>query len=179
MARRTLLLDPAADREPSPRRSAGGWFWKLLLGAGAAAAGLSAYAAYSIHRPRRRDLLDDYTVTPFELQTPHKDVEFITEDDVKLRGWLFENPGDPRVVIGASGRWGSKSDLIGIGTFQPATTSSETSAPHAILFAIRYPGRASDFWAIPWAPPSQFLRRPKIRGFAAWSPTRPSHPWAA
>ncbi len=116
MARRTLLLDSAADREAPPRRSSGGWFWKLLLGAGAAAAGLSAYAAYAIHRPRRRDLLDDYTVTPFELQTPHKDVEFITEDDVKLRGWLFENPGDPRVVIGASGRWGSKADLIGIGT---------------------------------------------------------------
>lgn len=86
-----------------------------LIGAGALA-GLSLYTARHLNRPRKPDLLDDYFISPFELQTPHRDIEFQSEDGLTLRGWWFRREEEERTIIACSGRFGQKADLIGIGT---------------------------------------------------------------
>jgi len=66
------------------------------------------------HRPKRT-FVDDYFITPFELQVPFENIEFKTFDGVTLRGWWM--PGTNRhVILGCSGKDGTKDDLIGIGS---------------------------------------------------------------
>lgn len=81
-----------------------------------AAAGLAGWTIHSIHQRKKKDLLDDYFITPFELDVPHEDVRFVTRDQVVLKGWWFAVDGSDRVVVAMTGRHGTKDDLIGIGT---------------------------------------------------------------
>ena len=82
----------------------------------AASAGLAAWTVHSIHQRKKKDLLDDYFITPFELDVPHEDVRFVTADHVVLKGWWFPVDGSDRTVVAMTGRHGRKDDLIGIGT---------------------------------------------------------------
>ncbi len=92
-------------------------FLKLAAGLAAAATGVAAFAAYSINSSRRRDLMDDYYVSPFELRVKHEDVDFHSDDGLHLRGWWFESEQPTeRVLIGLTGRRVAKDSLIGIGT---------------------------------------------------------------
>ncbi|MFW5861268.1 MAG: alpha/beta hydrolase [Spirochaetota bacterium] len=68
-----------------------------------------------MNRRPGRSYLDSYYITPFELQVPFENICFTTTDDVTLRGWWM-NGSTGSVVIGCSGRDGTKADLIGIGT---------------------------------------------------------------
>lgn len=86
-----------------------------LLGAGVLA-GIGLITARHLNRMRKRDLLDDYFITPFELQTPHQNVEFESDDGLRLQGWWFMREGEEKTIVACSGRFGQKSDLIGIGT---------------------------------------------------------------
>ncbi|MCR9141259.1 MAG: alpha/beta fold hydrolase [bacterium] len=90
----------------------------LRLGAltGLIATGVAGYAAYSINSKRKRDLIDDYFITPYELKVPHRDIEFQSDDGLNLKGWLFENSDSDRLLIGLTGRRVGKDSLIGIGT---------------------------------------------------------------
>lgn len=87
----------------------------VALGA-AAAAGVAGWTIHSIHQRKKKDLLDDYFITPFELDVPHEDVRFVTRDHVVLKGWWFPVDGSDRTVVAMTGRHGRKDDLIGIGT---------------------------------------------------------------
>lgn len=90
---------------------------KVTAGFAALFSGVAAYAAYSINSSRRRDLMDDYYVSPFELRVAHEDVDFLSDDGLQLRGWWFEaEPPTTRVLIGLTGRRVAKDSLIGIGT---------------------------------------------------------------
>ncbi len=94
--------------------------FKLLLRLGAlaglTATGIATYAAWSINSRRKRDLIDDYFITPYELKVPHRDIAFQSADGYRLKGWLFENPDSDRLLIGLTGRRVAKDSLIGIGT---------------------------------------------------------------
>ena len=68
-----------------------------------------------MNRRPQRSYLDSYFITPFELQVPFENISFTTADGVTLRGWWM-NGSTGSVVIGCSGRDGTKADLIGIGT---------------------------------------------------------------
>ena len=68
-----------------------------------------------MNRRPRRTYLDRYFITPFELQVPFENVSFTAGDGVILRGWWM-NGSTGTVVVGCSGRDGTKADLIGIGT---------------------------------------------------------------
>ena len=102
------------------RNSIGGSLLGLVASAAgfgvAATAGLAAWTVHSIHQRKRKDLLDDYFITPFELDVPHEDVRFVTSDHVVLKGWWFPVDGSDRTIIAMTGRHGTKDDLIGIGT---------------------------------------------------------------
>ncbi len=79
---------------------------------------LAAGALLAIHlsSPRKRSYMDDYCFTPFETSVPFETVEFETKDGLTLRGWWL--PGSKnKVIIGLSGRMGTKSDLLGVGTY--------------------------------------------------------------
>lgn len=93
---------------------------RIILGAfalaGLGASAIATYAAFSINSRRRRDLIDDYFITPFELKVPHQDIQFRSADGYNLKGWLFENPDSDRLLIGLTGRRVAKDSLIGIGT---------------------------------------------------------------
>lgn len=83
-----------------------------LLGA----MGLAAYTARELNSPRTLGWRDEYTFTPWEVQVPHEAVAFATEDGLTLRGWWFPQVGTDRVVVGATGHKGTKTDLLGIGS---------------------------------------------------------------
>lgn len=84
----------------------------VLLGA----AGIAAYTARELNSPRTLGWRDEYTFTPWEVQVSHEAVEFATDDGLTLRGWWFPQPDTDRVVIGATGHKGTKTDLLGIGS---------------------------------------------------------------
>jgi uncharacterized protein len=91
----------------------------ILAAAGTAIAALfcvALYAVRSLHATPRPDLLDLYFITPYELCVPFGEISFQAEDGVRLRGWWLSRRDTRRVVVGLSGRDGSKDDLIGIGT---------------------------------------------------------------
>lgn len=83
----------------------------LLLGAG----GIAAYTASRLNRPQATAWRDAYTFTPWEVQVPYQTVMFTTADGVTLRGWWLPRLESNRVIIGATGHKGTKSDLLGIG----------------------------------------------------------------
>ncbi len=84
----------------------------LLLIAGVV---LPVIITVMMNRRPQRSYLDSYFITPFELQVPFENVSFTAGDGVTLRGWWM-NGSKGSVVIGCSGRDGTKADLIGIGT---------------------------------------------------------------
>lgn len=89
---------------------------KLLGLLAAGAFGLAGFAAYRLNHSPRRDLLDEYFITPFELGVPYREVRFWTDDLHELRGWFFEQADTDRVLVGLTGRQVAKDSLIGIGT---------------------------------------------------------------
>lgn len=75
----------------------------------------SLYVARTLNRRPERTFLDDYFITPFELQVPFENIEFRASDGAVLRGWWM--PGKNRsVILGCSGKDGAKDDLVGIGS---------------------------------------------------------------
>jgi pimeloyl-ACP methyl ester carboxylesterase len=79
---------------------------------------LTAGALLSVYlsRPKNRTYQDQYFFTPFETGVPFEKISFFTDDDVELKGWWLTGR-DSRVVIGLNGRMGTKSDLLGVGTY--------------------------------------------------------------
>ena len=78
-----------------------------------------ALLAIVISRPKNKSYADSYCFSPFETGVSFEVVEFKAEDGVTLRGWLLPGVGDNknRVVIGLCGRMGTKSDLLGVGSY--------------------------------------------------------------
>lgn len=92
-----------------------------------------ALLAFHLSSPRKRTYMDDYCFTPFETGVPFETVEFETKDKLTLRGWWL--PGSKnRVIIGLCGRMGTKSDLLGVGTYL------NKSGYHVLLFDYRDSG---------------------------------------
>ena len=83
-----------------------------LLGA----LGLAAYTARELNGPRQLGWRDEFTFTPWDVQVPYESVSFATDDGLTLRGWWFPRPETDRVIIGATGHKGVKTDLLGIGS---------------------------------------------------------------
>ncbi|MBN1880960.1 MAG: alpha/beta fold hydrolase [Deltaproteobacteria bacterium] len=69
-----------------------------------------------LSRPKNQTYQDQYVFTPFETGVPFEKISFVTEDGVELRGWWLPGTGS-RAVIGLNGRMGTKSDLLGVGTY--------------------------------------------------------------
>ena len=69
-----------------------------------------------LSRPKNQAYQDQYFFTPFETGVPFDKISFTTGDGVELRGWWLPGRGS-RVVIGLNGRMGTKSDLLGVGTY--------------------------------------------------------------
>jgi uncharacterized protein len=67
-------------------------------------------------RPKKRTYQDEYVFTPFETGVDHHLVSFQTADGVTIWGWWLSGRTD-RVVVGLTGRSGTKSDLLGVGTY--------------------------------------------------------------
>jgi len=93
-----------------------------------AAAG--ALLSWYLSHPRERTYQDHYFFTPFETGVPFERVSFVTSDGVTLRGWWLPGNGE-RAVIGLNGRMGSKSDLLGVGTYL------NRAGFHVLLFDYR------------------------------------------
>jgi len=75
-----------------------------------------ALAAWILSRPRKKTYLDNYFFTPFETGVPFEPCGFVNSDGIILRGWWL--PGENgAVVIGLGGRLGTKSDLLGVGSY--------------------------------------------------------------
>lgn len=81
----------------------------------AGAVGVAAYAARTISGPRRQ-LKNEFTFSPWEVQVAHEPISFQTADGLTIRGWWFDRPESTRVVIGLTGHRGTKTDLLGIGS---------------------------------------------------------------
>jgi pimeloyl-ACP methyl ester carboxylesterase len=96
---------------------------------------LAAGALLAVHlsSPRKRTYMDDYCFTPFETGVPFETVEFETKDKLTLRGWWLSGSRN-KVIIGLSGRMGTKSDLLGVGTYL------NKSGYHVLLFDYRDSG---------------------------------------
>ncbi len=97
-------------------RSAARYAVTFTSGALLGAVGIAAYTARELNSPRALGWRDEYTFTPWEVQVPYEAVEFATEDGLTLRGWWFPQPDTTRVVVGATGHKGAKTDLLGIGS---------------------------------------------------------------
>lgn len=69
-----------------------------------------------LSRPKNHTYQDQYFFTPFETGVPFENISFTTSDGVELRGWWLKGR-DSRVLIGLNGRMGTKSDLLGVGTY--------------------------------------------------------------
>lgn len=69
-----------------------------------------------LSRPKNHTYQDQYFFTPFETGVPYESVSFTTTDGVELRGWWLQGCGS-QTVVGLNGRMGTKSDLLGVGTY--------------------------------------------------------------
>lgn len=103
-------------RGRSAARRAARYAATFTSGALLGAVGIAAYTARELNSPRPLGWRDEYTFTPWEVQVPYEAVEFATEDGLTLRGWWFPQPDTTRVVVGATGHKGAKTDLLGIGS---------------------------------------------------------------
>lgn len=81
-----------------------------------AALGIASYTAYRLNQPRPRTWRDEFTFSPFEVDVPHEEVSFLTDDDLTIRGWFFPRAETNRVVVCCTGHRGVKSELLGIGS---------------------------------------------------------------
>src|SRR6056297_171886 len=84
----------------------------LIMGLGVM---LPVYVAWSVNQRPRRTFLDDYFITPYELQVPFENIGFETSDGLILRGWWMQGRSG-NIVLGCLGKDGTKDDLIGVGT---------------------------------------------------------------
>ena len=78
--------------------------------------GVAGRTVRVLNGPRRRDPLDAFTFTPWELGVPYEPVAFRADDGVKLRGWWLPRPGSDRTIVGCTGHRGAKHELLGIGS---------------------------------------------------------------
>lgn len=76
---------------------------------------LPVFVTLSINWRPRKTYLDDYFITPYELQVPFENICFTTSDGITIRGWWMQGRSN-NIVIGCSGKDGTKDDLIGVGT---------------------------------------------------------------
>jgi len=83
----------------------------LVLNVGAA-----LILAVYLCRPGKKTYLDRYVFTPFETGVEYEVISLRAQDGVELSGWWLSGNTD-RVVVGLSGRSGTKSDLLGVGTY--------------------------------------------------------------
>jgi pimeloyl-ACP methyl ester carboxylesterase len=108
-------------------------FAALILALNVAAA---LVLAVYLCRPKKRTYLDDYTFTPFETGVDYEPVSFSTTDGVELSGWWLAGRTD-RVVVGLTGRSGTRSDLLGVGTYLAK------AGFHVLLFDFRGRGASA------------------------------------
>lgn len=92
-------------------------WWRAAAGAGVglglvvgAAVGYSARWLSGPQRPPR-----SYGFTPFEVGLPAEDVEFTSDDGVRLAGWWFDDPDAAVTVVCCHGHRGNRADMLGIG----------------------------------------------------------------
>jgi uncharacterized protein len=87
----------------------------LALGVPAIGASLATLAAsVTARRITAPGPRDKKFVTPWELQVPHEDVIFRTEDGLLLRGWWLPSPEAKRTVIALHGHRGARHHCVGI-----------------------------------------------------------------
>jgi uncharacterized protein len=87
----------------------------LALGVPAIGASLATLAAsVTARRITAPGPRDKKFVTPWELQVPHEDVIFRTEDGLLLRGWWLPSPEAKRTVIPLHGHRGARHHCVGI-----------------------------------------------------------------
>jgi dipeptidyl aminopeptidase/acylaminoacyl peptidase len=84
---------------------------------GAGVIGLGSYVAWLLTRAPKHDVIDSYTITPWELDVPYEDVRFASFDGLQLAGWWMGHAAEQRSIVVSSGRGRSKSDLIGISSW--------------------------------------------------------------
>jgi dipeptidyl aminopeptidase/acylaminoacyl peptidase len=96
--------------------------WTLAAGTitlfGSATLGISNYLVSKLVEQTKPLPLENYTFTPYELETPYEDVTFPTAKGRMLHGWFLPQPvQERRVIVTAHGHRGRKEDLLGISTF--------------------------------------------------------------
>jgi len=77
---------------------------------------VGALLAIHLSRPKNQKYQDQYFFTPFETGVPFEKISFTTRDGVELRGWWLQGCGS-QTVVGLNGRMGTKSDLLGVGSY--------------------------------------------------------------
>jgi uncharacterized protein len=87
-------------------------------------------------RPKKGTYLNDYVFTPFETGVEYRPVAFCAADGVELSGWWLPGRTD-RVVVGLTGRSGTRSDLLGVGT------CLAKAGFHVLLFDFRGRGKSA------------------------------------
>jgi fermentation-respiration switch protein FrsA (DUF1100 family) len=87
----------------------------LALGVPAIGASLATLAAsVTARRITAPGPRDKKFVTPWELEVPHEEVSFRTEDGLLLRGWWLPSPEAKRTVIPLHGHRGARHHCVGI-----------------------------------------------------------------
>lgn len=92
-----------------------GYLLSLLGAATAGAFGIALYTTNRMNGPKRDAWLDEFSISPWELQVPYEPVGFETDEGLTIRGWWFPRPETRRVIIGCAGHRRTKHELIGIG----------------------------------------------------------------
>jgi uncharacterized protein len=91
-------------------------FVSTTLGLVGGALGAAWYVGSRVSPEPRRNFLDAYTFTPWELGVPFEPISFTSADGLVLRGWWLPQDQPRGVLIGCHGHGGSKDDMLGIGT---------------------------------------------------------------
>lgn len=93
--------------------------------------------AWRINRRPSRVPEANFAFTPWELDLEHDEVEFHTEDDIRIHGWLLPRPGRRRTVVVMHGYRGHKAQLLGISSYL------WRSGFNVLLFDFRGRGRSA------------------------------------
>src|SRR5437879_6071016 len=92
-------------------------FLLTLLGATVTGVlGVAVYTGRRLNGPRKLERADSFAFSPWEVQVPHEDVQFVTEDGITIRAWWFPRPESLQVAVCCAGHRGGKHDLLGIGS---------------------------------------------------------------
>jgi len=120
---------------------------------------LTAMTIYRFHRRRRRSYRDEYSTSPFESKIDYDEVSFISQDGVRLKGWVMTHLRKKKFIVGCHGIHGKKSDLIGIGSglyrkgfnvflFDMRNCGQSASAKQSIAYYEQRDMRAAIEWVI-------------------------------